>query len=81
MMTRELGREPERWVLHDLRHTIRTRMAALQVPENVAEMILGHAKKGMGRIYDEYQYEAELLAAYEQWAGLLRGLIAARAAA
>ena len=38
-------------------------------------MILGHAKKGMGRIYDEHRYEDEMRAAYEQWAGLLRGLI------
>ena len=33
VMARELGREPERWVIHDLRHTIRTRMAALGARE------------------------------------------------
>ena len=54
-MTRELGHAPKHWVLHDMRHTIRTRMAALGVNETVAEMILGHAKKGMGRIYNEHR--------------------------
>ena len=75
VMARELGRKPERWVLHDLRHTIRSRMAALGVPENVAEMILGHAKRGLARIYDEHRYEEEMRAAYEAWADLLRRLV------
>ena len=76
VMARELNREPERWVIHDLRHTIRTRMAALGVSEQVAEMVLGHAKRGLARIYDEHRYEDEMRVAYEAWTELLRGLIA-----
>ena len=75
IMTRELGAELEPWVLHDLRHSIRTRMAALGVAENVAEMVLGHGKKGMGRVYDEHRYLKEIREAYEAWAELLRGLV------
>ena len=56
-MARELGHEPQHWVLHDLRHVIRSRMAALRVPDNVAEMCLGHAKRGLQRVYDEHSYE------------------------
>ena len=56
--TGELKLEP--WVLHDLRHTIRTRMAELRVPENVAETIIGHGKRGMGRVYDQHHYEPEM---------------------
>jgi integrase len=76
VMARELGREPEHWVLHDLRHVIRTRMAELGVDDKVAEMILGHAKKGMERVYNEHQYQKEMRTAYNQWAELLRGLVA-----
>jgi integrase len=76
VMARELGREPEHWVLHDLRHTIRTRMAALGVDDNVAEMVLGHAKRGLGRVYNEHRYEEEMRAAYEKWAELLRAIVA-----
>ena len=74
-MTHELGHEPQSWVLHDLRHVIRSRMAALRVPDNVAEMCLGHAKRGLQRVYDEHSYEPEMREAYEQWADLLRDLV------
>lgn len=75
IMKRELGREPEHWVLHDLRHTIRTRMAALRVDASVAEAILGHGRRGMERVYNEHSYEPEMREAYGQWAALLRGLV------
>jgi integrase len=71
--TGELKLEP--WVLHDLRHTIRTRMAELRVPENVAETIIGHGKKGMGRVYDQHHYEPEMREALEAWAEMLRGIV------
>ena len=75
VVARELSHEPKHWVIHDLRHTIRTCMAALKVDKDVAEMIVGHAKKGMERVYNEHQYQEEMREAYEAWAGLLRGLI------
>jgi integrase len=62
----------ERWVLHDLRRTLRTGLAALEVPENVAEMAIDHAKKGMARIYDQHRYEPQIRDALTKWALRLR---------
>lgn len=64
----------ERWVLHDLRHTVRTRMAAMRIPDNVAEMVIGHGKRGMQRIYDQHHYLDEMREALEAWAALLVGI-------
>jgi hypothetical protein len=74
VMARELGHEPEHWVLHDLRHVVRTRMSALRVRPEVAEMCLGHGKRNLERVYNQYSYEPEQREAYQQWANLLRDL-------
>ena len=58
------------WKIHDLRHTVRTRMAAMRVPDAIAEMCLGHGKRGMQRVYDQYGYEAEVRDALQRWAAL-----------
>lgn len=58
----------EGWVLHDLRRTMRTRMAALGVADQIAELCLGHARKGLARVYDLHRYEDEMRDAFEQWA-------------
>jgi integrase len=81
VMARELKRAPAPWILHDLRHSIRSRMAALGVTEIVAELVLGHGKKGMARVYNEFTYEKEILAAYELWADLFRKLVTPEPAA
>lgn len=47
------------------------RLAALGVPENVAELCLGHGRRGMARIYDQHAYEAEMRYAFEEWASRL----------
>ena len=47
VIARVLGREPEHWVLHDLRHVMRTRMSALGIAPHIAEACLGHGKRGM----------------------------------
>jgi integrase len=75
VMAGELGREVEHWVLHDLRHCIRSRMAGLGVRPEVAEMCLGHGKRGLERVYNEHAYQNEQRAAYQQWADLLRDLV------
>jgi intergrase/recombinase len=62
--------------MHDLRHVVRTRMAALRVPDNVAEMVVGHGKRGMSRIYDQHHYEPEMREAAESWAEMVRGIVA-----
>ena len=63
------------WVLHDLRRTVRTRLSALRVSEPVAEMVIGHGRKGLARVYDQHQYIDEMREALEFWADLLRDII------
>jgi integrase len=74
MMTEDLGSPPAAWVLHDIRRTVRTRLASLRVPDMVAEMIIGHGRKGLQRVYDQHSYEAEMRDALELWAGRLRDI-------
>jgi integrase len=74
LMGVELGAVPP-WRVHDIRRTVRTRLASLQVSDLVAEMILGHGRKGLQRVYDQHSYEAEMREALELWAGRLRDII------
>jgi integrase len=63
------------WKIHDLRHTVRTRMAAMRIPDVVAEMVLGYGRKGIQRVYDQHSYEPEIRDALEQWDALLRAIM------
>jgi hypothetical protein len=45
LVNEALGREAN-WQLHDLRRTVRTRLAGLGVPDTVAEQIIGQAARG-----------------------------------
>ena len=63
------------WVIHDLRRTVRTHLAALRIPDHIAEMVLGHGKKGLQRVYDQHRYEMEMREALTLWAGRLRAIV------
>ena len=54
VMTRELGHAPRHWVLHDMRHTIRIAHGRAGRKRERRRDDLGHAKRGMGRVYDEH---------------------------
>ena len=73
LMAKELG-ELEPFRLHDLRRTVRTRLASLRVADAVAELVIGHGKKGLQRVYDQHRYEPEMREALELWAGRLRDI-------
>jgi integrase len=75
LMTQELGTEPKPWVVHDLRRCVRSGLAALRVPDHVAEMALGHGRKGLQRVYDRHRYQAELAEALTLWSARLRDII------
>lgn len=59
---------PGGWTLHDLRRTMRTGLGRLGVPENIAELAIGHTKEKIKRIYDVGTYEQPLREAFEKWA-------------
>jgi len=66
------------WRMHDLRGTVRTRMAALRVPHAVAELCLGHGKRGLARVYDQHSYLLEMREALEAWAAELERICCQR---
>jgi integrase len=66
------------WRLHDLRRTMRTNLGKLGVRPDVAEMCIGHVRKGMIAIYDRYRYESEIAAALARWAEHLMAIVEGR---
>ncbi len=69
-----LGRSMDRFALHDLRRTVRTHLARLGVDDIVAEMVLGHALKGLQASYNVYGFAVEKRRALESWAAELTTL-------
>jgi integrase len=65
----------ENWSPHDLRRTLRTRLSALRVPEQTAELVIGHAKKGLARVYDQHKYLDEVREALALWNSKLEAII------
>ena len=65
--------EPWRW--HDLRRTMRTHLSALPVPDLVRELVIGHTKPGLHKVYDQWAYLDEKRRALELWAARLHGIV------
>jgi integrase len=82
-MARKRGDDPTKitlpnFVLHDIRRTVRTRLSSLKVPSDVAEMVIGHGKKGLARVYDQHEFQDEMREALELWAGRLQTIVSPR---
>src|SRR5262249_10415974 len=58
---------PVGFALHDLRRPMRTRLSEIGVRENVAEICIGHAKRGIVRVYDQARHANEVRSAFEAW--------------
>ncbi|WON78861.1 tyrosine-type recombinase/integrase [Serratia sp. UGAL515B_01] len=58
----------EPWTPHDLRRTVRTGLARIGCPSEVAEAVLGHSRKGIEGTYDLHHYEAECKEWLQKWA-------------
>jgi integrase len=71
----ELGGAPEPFQIHDIRRTVRTRLSELRVPDHVGELVIGHGRRGLQRVYDLHTYEAEMREALERWAARLRSIV------
>ncbi len=74
---KKAGAEPmPAWRLHDLRRTVRTRLAELGVPEIVAEHIMAHGPRDpLVRTYNVFSYRTEKAVALERWAVRVRSII------
>ena len=57
---------------HDLRRTLRTRLAEIGVDDVVAERVLGHKLQGIMAVYNRHSYDTEKRQALERWAKKLR---------
>ena len=65
----------ERFTPHDLRRTLRTRLAELGVSDIVAERVLGHKLQGVLGIYNRHSYDAEKRQALALWEQRLREIL------
>lgn len=64
----------EPFTVHDFRRTVRTGLAALNIPPHICERCLNHKIKGVEGIYDRYDYFEERKTALNAWAAVLAGL-------
>jgi integrase len=64
------------FVIHDLRRCVRSGLGRLGVPTHVAEMVLGHAQRGIVKTYDRYDYIDERRAALHRWESHLLSIVA-----
>lgn len=67
------------WVQHDVRRTVRTRLSGLRVPADVAEMVVGHSKQGLKRVYDQHEFVEEMREALEAWAQQVESIVEPKA--
>jgi integrase len=62
------GKSLTPWTLHDLRRSMRTGLGKLGVEPHIAELCVGHVKRGVEAIYDRHKYQKEIKAALAVWA-------------
>jgi integrase len=60
---------------HDLRRTLRTRLAEIGIDDVVAESVLGHKLQGIMAVYNRHSYDVEKRQALEKWEKKLRRII------
>lgn len=63
------------WRLHDLRRTVRSGMARLGIPNEIAKKVTNHKQGGIDAIYNRYDYLPERHRALNAWADLLENII------
>jgi integrase len=63
------------WVLHDLRRTARSLLAAAGVPDLHAERVLGHKQQGVDGIYNRHDYFEEKAEALAHLAARIRDIV------
>jgi integrase len=61
----------EPWTPHDLRRIVRTGLARIGCPSEVAEAVLGHSPKGIIGVYNLHSYETECKVWLQKWADYL----------
>jgi len=60
---------------HDLRRTLRTRLAEIGIDDVIAERVLGHKLQGLLKVYNRYSYEKEKRQAMLAWERRLQSIL------
>lgn len=63
------------WTIHDIRRTVRSKLAELRIPREIARKVLNHEDGKIDRIYNRHEYLAEKREALEKWAKHLIGMV------
>jgi integrase len=63
------------WVWHDIRRTVRSKLAELSVSYEIAERVLNHAMTKLERTYNRHSYRQEKAQALQRWADHLMRLV------
>ncbi len=64
------------WTYHDIRRTVRTKMAELRIPDAIAERCIAHAVgTSVSRTYDRHEYLAEKTEAFQTWTNCLMAIV------
>ena len=63
------------FVTHDIRRSMRTGLSALPIPDLVRELVIGHAQKGLHKVYDLHSHLDEKRRALDLWAARLRSIV------
>lgn len=64
------------WQMHDLRRTVRTRLAEEGVPVFIAELVIAHQQSGVHAVYDLHKYDKEKREALLGWEAELLAIVA-----
>ena len=64
-----------RWTPHDLRRTMRTGLSACRIRPDIAELTIGHTKRGIVAVYDQHSFDNERQTAIEVWETRLKKIV------
>jgi integrase len=64
------------FVLHDVGRTVRTGLSAIPgISDLVRELVIGHTKPGLHKVYDQFSYLDQKRAALTAWESRLRSIV------
>jgi len=63
------------WTLHDIRRTVRTRLAEIGIPFEIAEKILAHRTDKIEIVYNRHEYVEEKRDALMKWEARLKEIV------
>jgi integrase len=68
-------RVAKKWTLHDLRRTARSLLSRAKVRPDIAERVLGHARRGVEGVYDHHPFTEEKADALCKLAALVERIV------